>query len=253
MVLKQKELKKEKLTMFTDLDGTLIDSSNKTPREVCVATKNNKPSSFISENTYKKFSKLKNMINIVPVTTRCKLSYENVKITKDMEYALVDNGAILLHNNIVDEEWLDESYKLSKISRNNFNKCREILEKYGYIEKWGSDFVLDYVNKNISLKDKENMKSELIDYCDGLRIKINNTSAVILFDRLSKGENIRRYIKKFNVEPLISAGDTSEDETMFLYTTYSIGNNLSSATYNNKDRNMIDYVVEKSIEIINNL
>lgn len=249
--------KKKDLTMFSDLDGTLISSLDKTSDAVCVATKNNRCTSFMSLDTYNKFQELKDKLNIVPVTTRCLISYNNVKLTKGIGDALVDNGAVLVHKDgIVDGEWLEESYKLSEADRDNFNKCREILEKYGYKEKWGSDFVLDYVNRspNLTERDKQNMEIELVRHGVGLKVKVGKTSAVVLFTILSKGNNLKRYLDKYkNIQPLISAGDTGEDETMFGSTLYSIGKDTGSATFCCSEEGMSDFVVSKSLELINSL
>ena len=238
-----------RLVMFSDLDGTLINGKGK---GVCVGTKNGKKSSYMSKQAFKDFQDLKNKIQIVPTTSRCLRSYKNVDLTNGIGYAMVENGAVLVDLNYeVDYEWLNESYELVKYSRESFDKCREIIERYGYKEKWGSDFVLDYTIDRINARDLVMMMSELNKYKRDIVFRLGNNYIVGLFRKLSKGFAIDRYTQKFDCEAFISAGDNIEDETMFKRTKYSIG--LKNATYTTTKENLCDYTVRKSLEILDKL
>lgn len=242
---------KENLTFFTDLDDTIISNVK---NNICVAVKDGNNTSFMSKETYNKFIKLKEKCLVVPVTTRCLESYKNVTLMHGIGNALVDNGAVLVNKDYeIDEEWLKESYELSKSSRENFNKCREILEKYGWKEKWGSDFVLDYVKDSSSEEERNKLEIELVRNGLGLKINVRKRSVVVVFTNLSKGNALDRYIERFKSEPLLSAGDSAEDETMFGSTLLSIGKIGSSAVYTTENDYIVDFVINKATEIIDSI
>lgn len=220
-----------KKVFFTDLDSTIICSQEPEKFGICVAMKNGRKSSFMYNDTYNKFIKITEKIDVIPITTRCEKSYNNIYLKKFFKYALVDNGAILIsEDKSLCNEWIKESRKIIKDDVVNFEAIRNIIEKYGYKEKWGSEFVLDYVNTNINENIVEKIKEEIKNLSDNLLINIGKTSIVVTYNKLSKGENIYRLAKKLNLNLWLSAGDNKEDESMFKKTELSIGKN--NATFN---------------------
>ena len=236
----------------TDLDSTIICSQVPSEFGICVAVKNGKNASFMRNESYDKFLRIINKIKTIPITTRCEKSYENIYLKKYFDYALVDNGAILVcQDPLVKEEWFNESMEISKPDRNNFDKIRKIIENYGYYEKWGSEFVLDYVNKDATPELQEKIRKEIEPFSSNFLINIGKTSFLCTFNSLSKGENIKRFAKKFGYELYISAGDNKEDESMFKVTSISIGK--KNATFNFDIKDKLDYcdkVIDKVCEII---
>lgn len=238
----------------TDLDNTIICNQEPEHFGICVAEKNGKKSSFMNNDTYNKFLAIVNKIKTLPVTTRCEKSYKNIYLSKFFKYALVDNGAILVCDDINEkEEWINESRNIVKEDKENFEKIRKIIEKYGYKEKWGSEFVLDYTNENITFEEKENLKKEISQYINNLLINIGDTSFVCTFTKLSKGENIKRFAEKYNYELYIASGDNKEDESMFNLVPISLGK--KNALYNFETNNKLEFcdiIIDKIYKIIFN-
>lgn len=238
----------------TDLDSTIICSQVPTQLGVCVAVKNNKNASYMTNESYDTFIKIINSIDTLPITTRCEKSYNNIYLKKFFKYALVDNGAILVcEDENIKEQWIKESYQIVKDDQKDFEKVRTIIEKFGYTEKWGSDFVLDYVNKDITPELIENLKQEIAPFSENLLVNINKTSAVITFEKLSKGASIERFAKQFNYELFLTSGDNKEDESMFNKSIISIGK--KNATYCKECNDKLEFcsfVISTAYSILSN-
>lgn len=214
----------------TDLDNTLFCQVKPDNFGICVAMKNGVHASYMTSESYDKFVALTKMLHILPVTTRCRKSYENVYLKKYFNRALVDNGAVLVSKNAKEEiDWLNESYKLIEKYEPAFKELRNILESYGYEEKWGSNFVLDYVHKGLTEEKKREISKILETYNKDFLINMGNSSMLCTYKKLSKGENIKRYAKCYEYNLFMSAGDNLEDVSMYEQTDISIGK--KAATY----------------------
>lgn len=224
---------------FTDLDSTVITSKVDYPAYsglVPVAQKNGKHTSYMTAKAYTELGKITKMLTCVPVTTRCLESYSNIYIGSQFDHALVENGAILAiredtnHGTQwnIDREWLKDSEDIVTEDRKAFVKARGLLRMYGYVEKWGGvNFTLDFIqDKNIrcTASPKEMEKILIEEGCgDALLIVKGSSSICCTYRKLSKGQAVNRYCKRFGVHPLISSGDREEDNSMFSRTLYSVG------------------------------
>lgn len=223
-----------------DIDNTLICQTVPDKYGICVAVKNGKNASYMRNDTYDKFVRLTSLITVLPVTTRCRESYENIYLKKFFERALVDNGAILVSKSSQEmKDWIFDSRKLIEGAKVSFDEARKLIEAYGYTEKWGSEFVLDYTCKGITQDDKKELMKELDKFSGDLLVRMGETSMLCTYKNLSKGENIKRYARKFNYNLFISAGDSLEDVSMFEQTDISIGK--SGSTYIFKTDNKLDF------------
>lgn len=241
----------------TDLDNTIICAVEPAHYGVCVAEKGGKKASYMTNDSYDKFIKICDKAEVLFVTTRCRKSYENVYLKKYAKRALVDNGAVLVSSKQSEvEEWLNESRSIVREDIEAFNIVRSILESYGYVEKWGSEFVLDYVHKDVTSINKSQLKDELSKYNDMFLINIGSTSCVITYRKLSKGINIKRYADKFKYTIYLTAGDNKEDISMFGYSDLSIGKEGTGATcYLSMDKindklDFCNFVVNTAYELI---
>lgn len=233
----------------TDMDSTIICNQQPTEFGVCVAVKGGRNTSFMYNEAYDKFVEITKKIKTLPITTRCEKSYNNIYLKKLFNYALVDNGAILVCDNLKErEDWILESREIVKEDAENFEKIRKIIESYGYKEKWGSEFVLDYVNKDVTDEDILNIQKEIDGLTDNLLINIKNTSFVCTYKKLSKGSNIKRFATKYSYELYISSGDNLEDESMFEVTKYSVGKSKASKNIEAKDKLSFCHEVIKAVE-----
>lgn len=242
----------------TDIDNTLICKKKPDSMGICVAVKNGENASYMSNESYDKLVKMLSMMEILPVTTRCRKSYENIYLKKFAKRALVDNGAVLVsENKEEEEEWLSWSRSVVKEHKKRFRQAGIILKSYGYREKWGSEFTLDYVNNTAcSLQQKV-----LEDFKDILLISEpggSHRAVLCSYKELSKGICIQRFAEKFGYDLFLSAGDSSEDESMFSKTLYSIGKKGSGAVYEFADdksrkhdsRLFCDYVIDTADMLI---
>lgn len=223
----------------TDLDNTIICGQEPEYFGTCVAIKNNKKASFMTMESYDKFIEIISNIMTLPITTRCEKSYNNIYLKKFFKYALVDNGAILISENAKEcEDWIKESRQIISPYKKEFEEIRKLIEFYGYKEKWGSEFVLDYVNKEITEEKKNELQKKLESYGNFL-INIGKTSFVCTYNKLSKGENIKRFAQKYGYEIYITTGDNKEDESMFCESVHSFGKN--NAKINLKSTDKLDF------------
>lgn len=215
---------KNRFTYFTDLDSTII-CNKKELGTICVAEKNGKPSSFLKIEDIIDLYELSRRISIIPITTRCQQSYENIYIKSLFRYALVDNGARFISNSKIEsEQWLQQSRQIISNDKTYFDKARTLIEHYGLIEKWGSEFVLDYIiDESKPYIDPHQIAKELKEYNDVLLINPRKKSMVCTYKKLSKGVAIERYCDLFSCIPFLSSGDGEEDISMFERTKHSIG------------------------------
>jgi hydroxymethylpyrimidine pyrophosphatase-like HAD family hydrolase len=230
----------------TDLDNTIICSEKPSVYGICVAIKNGKNTSFMTNQSYDKFIDIIGRIDTVPVTTRCEKSYNNIYLKKYFKRALVDNGAVLISNNTYESlDWLMETRQIVNVNDvdKRFMQVRHLIESYGYIEKWGSEFVLDYVYAGESdlEKVKQELKEGLEQYSDLLLINFGKTSLLCTYKCLSKGVNIKRFADKFGYNIYLTSGDNKEDETMFSYSEISIGRANATFSINTSGHSKLDF------------
>ena len=242
-----------KKVFFTDMDNTII--SNEIPQRygICVATKHNKNSSYMTNEAYENYIKITNKIPIIPVTTRCERSYNNIYLKKYSKYALVDNGAVLVcKDKKKKQKWLIESRKIIENDKKDFETLRKILEDLGYEEKWGSEFVLDYVHPNITDEIKRKAKQNTKEFKNKILINFGDSSVTCTYKKLSKGRNIKRFAKKYKYKIYITAGDNKEDISMYKHSKYSFGNGSKHPIIAHSKLNYCEQVIENVLKIVKN-
>ena len=93
----------------TDLDNTMIFSHRQVigleDELYCVEYYNGKPITYMTHSAIQMFKNLIGNIFVIPVTTRSISQFERIEFFSTTEYAIVDNGGIILHNRIQDSEW----------------------------------------------------------------------------------------------------------------------------------------------------
>lgn len=236
----------------TDLDNTIICGQQPNAYGICVAVKNGKNASFMNNESYDKFISIVKKIKTLPVTTRCEKSYNNIYLKRLFDYALVENGAVLVTDKQDEyDAWLEESRSIVSKEKSEFETVRGIIESFGYKEKWGSEFVLDYTNKDITDSDRDALKIVMEEYKENFLINIGKTSIVCTYKKLSKGVGIKRFAKKYSYDLFLSTGDNLEDESMFKETKNSIGKNNAEYVFTADTKlEYCDKVIDKVIELI---
>lgn len=230
-------------TWFSDLDNTII-YSHRIPfeqKKVLVEFLRGKEQSYMTQKTYDFMCG--NHISFVPVTTRTIEQYKRVFVFGEKikaEHALVCNGAILLQNGIVDEEWLRETKDISN----------EEISSLINIQNELADYNINNI-EDIMLYFKTDKPMELAYM---LRSKYANEKVYIGYDKrkvyvlpskLSKGNAVRRYCSKFEIMRTVSSGDSEFDISMLNVTNISLC--PSSLVSHIKSKNKIYAVGDKQI------
>lgn len=241
---------------FTDIDNTLICKQlpNVEDYGVCVGTYHDTHCFYMKNKNYDRFVELTKKISIIPITTRSLASYNNLYIKKYFEYAFVENGAILVCNDLEESKsWIKESRKIIENDKPIFEKLNDIILRNGCHGKWETEFTIDILfpdemtKQNIVKEIYELPKSDL----DKFLIHVFPRGLICTYQKLSKGEAIKRFISAKKVHALLSAGDNTQDVSMFSHTTYSIGKSEAIFNLQTDDKfEFLDFVMDKACEIV---
>lgn len=219
--------------IFIDLDKTLMHTKATQDVSYPVSYKFKEPNSYMSEENYKKIMSIINNTTVIPITSRTLNSYYDVCFSDSCSYALVENGAVLLKNGVVDKEWLNESEFLLKEYISDIREIRLMMYQAGYVEKWGSPFVLDFIalnTLNVDISVIERVKNK---FNNTFSIHSNSHKSMFCVPKvLDKGEAVKRFIEYIGVdESIYIAGDSSPDFSMLSLPFETIGPQNSGAKY----------------------
>lgn len=250
----------------TDLDSTII--VNKPPKNldgyICIS-ETPRGKSYISQNNLNKLIKINNLAKIIPITTRGLVSYNTINLGFSFEFALVDNGAILLHNNKIDKEWLKESQEIFKNGKPFFDIAYNYLESNGFKTKTNSEFTIDFNIKDMTLEERDYHYEKLVeligDKFDVFKAGYNENGLkgiYATYKDFNKGDSLKRLIKKLGkIDKVIVAGDSGSDWSMMKQTLNSIGLSDSPSQYQfekekfkNYTYDYIDFVIDTVLNLV---
>ncbi|HCT64714.1 MAG TPA: HAD family hydrolase [Lachnospiraceae bacterium] len=211
---------------LSDLDNTLIYSykHNIGQDRVLVETKDGKEVSFMTPKTHMLLEKIIDEMEFIPLTTRSLEQYRRICFSEKsiVEYALVANGGILLHNNKIDHIWYDESLKLIENAKNQLELGMELLKNDINIsfEVRMVDGLFVFTKSNDVLATK-NMLENILDLSV---VKVfNNGSKVYIFPEiLNKGTAVQRIRKLKKPQVIFAAGDSDFDVPMLKEADFAI-------------------------------
>lgn len=210
----------------TDLDNTMIFSHRRVvgleDELYCVEYYNGNPISYMTHSAVQILKILINRIFVIPVTTRSILQFKRIEFFSTTEYAIADNGGVILHNGIIHSEW------------NNY--IQNILMNY---DLKGACEIFSNLPSLISpprIVDGKFVfaKSDNIDLCkEYLKCKLDTKIWHVSFQgkkiyaipmEITKG-NALKYLSEnliYDNQLIISAGDSNLDLSMLDYSNYSI-------------------------------
>ena len=204
-------------TVFLDLDNTLIYSHRHAmtaPRRVAEML-NGAEQSYITRRTYEFFT-AQRVLQVVPVTTRTLPQFQRLQsLMKDMgcRYALICNGAILLHDMEIDRSWYEETLTLAAGELPEIGKAESWLAgECGESATHSAEGLLVYAASPDPARTAE-----------ALRRHVDTGKVDVLFDHrktycipksLNKGAAIRRFSRRFGLQSSIAAGDSDFDLPM---------------------------------------
>lgn len=223
----------------TDLDNTMIFSYRRVAgaeeQLFCVEYYNGKPITYMTYSAIKMINSLLNQVNVIPVTTRSISQFKRIKLFSTTEYAIADNGGVILHNGMVHPEW---DYYI-----------QNILKKYDLEGTYQIFKGLPSLISPPRIVDGKFVfaKSDDIDSCrEYLKCKLDTNIWQISFQgkkiyaiplEITKGNALRFICENLivNQHPVISAGDSNLDISMLDYSDYRIiplDSSLSSQNIN---------------------
>ena len=201
------------INLYCDLDNTIIFSHRKTldvPKKVA-ETLNGREQSYITEKTYRFLSMCRKFC-FIPVTTRTIEQYERLKIfSENVKYALLQNGAVLIKNGMIDEEWISGSRRLVKDSAGEMKRVIELLTAEDAAIKHRDEFLV-----YASALDPQKIANQIKSAVDTslLQIFFDSRKVYCAPHAITKGNAVVRLTNKLQPELTIGVGDSSNDISM---------------------------------------
>ena len=199
-----------------DLDNTLIHSyKHKTDDDICIEIYNGREQSFISSRAVELLKEVIKKVLFIPVTTRSIEQYQRIQWLEGIkpEFAVVSNGANLIHNDNIDKNWRHDTYHYIQpyikelnqqqilLSQNpNFTICRIVDDSFLFLK------CFDDV-------DVESISTELQAQTN-LTVQYSGQKIYLFPPKLNKGEALLQLKKLFNPDKVFCAGDSVIDVPM---------------------------------------
>lgn len=197
-----------------DLDNTLIYSyKKKKDGYICVELNKGREQGFMTAYTHSHFADMTEKVMFVPVTSRSVEQYRRISFPNGYvpEYALVSNGAVLIHNGIIQDNWnLIEKNSSLKIQLN------EVYERYRNDRRFINCRIVDdsYVFVYCAPDtDADRVMHELADSVS-LTVELSGRKIYFFPENLNKGNAVRKLEKMLDCDYILSAGDSSMDSSM---------------------------------------
>lgn len=194
-----------------DIDNTLLYSFRKKgDGYICVELNKGIEQGFMSRCTYDNFINMTEKVVFVPVTTRSVEQYKRIVFPDNYipEYALVANGAVLIHNGIVCDDW--------KIIDSDIESLEEIYNRYCNDQRFRVCRIVDNSYVFVSCADDTDVLEVTRELSENTHMHIEQSFRKIYFfpDNLSKGNAVIKLKKMLVSDSVISAGDSLIDLSM---------------------------------------
>ena len=197
---------------FCDLDNTIIFSHRREIGDkVTVEYLNGKAQSFMPAEAYAELQR-QGRNAIVPLTSRTKEQYGRIHMLKNgepLKFALVDNGGILLIDGEEDTEWTRRTFDI--VSK-NFDAISEVKNMFeNTLKTKMQDGLILFIKA-----EEETYLPRIRQAAEGKELMFFHYSnkAYVCSAELTKGNAIKRFIKRFPTEYTVAAGDSPVDCSM---------------------------------------
>lgn len=203
-----------KILFACDLDNTLIYSyKKKQDGYICVELNKGREQGFMTAYTFNNFADMTEKVMFVPVTTRSVEQYRRIVFPNRHvpQYALVSNGATLIHNGEISENW----NLIEKNSSLGF-QLKEVFDRYCKDKRFINCRIVDdsYVFVYCAPDtDAEEIAQELSDSVN-LNVELSGRKIYFFPENLNKGRAVKALNKIILCDKIISAGDSSMDASM---------------------------------------
>lgn len=235
-----------KTAFITDLDGTVIYSHRRTDGINMIQVESQLLySTYMNRTLYNNLQKYNESIPFIPLTTRSITEYHRINFPIIPEYALVGNGAVLLHNDIKVQEWENETQRL-------IEPCRATLNRmYQEFSDWDSPYAIDRIrmveDAFVFIKSNEAEQIELyINRKYGLADITtfrHGQKLSIVPHALDKSKAALRLKEYLGLDIVVSAGDTEMDSKML-----KMADIVIPCDYLKRNGNYVDFVKENMNE-----
>ena len=188
---------------------------HKTDDDICIEIYNGREQSFISSRAVELLKEVIKKVLFIPVTTRSIEQYQRIQWLEGIkpEFAVVSNGANLIHNDNIDKNWRHDTYHYIQpyinelnqqqilLSQNpNFTICRIVDDSFLFLK------CFDDV-------DVESISTELQAQTN-LTVQYSGQKIYLFPPKLNKGEALLQLKKLFNPDKVFCAGDSVIDVPM---------------------------------------
>lgn len=211
-------MKSSIITLFSDLDNTLIFSHRRKyeAEKVWIESLNGKLQSYMTRISYEYF-KSQEDLKVIPVTTRTYGQFSrllDVASVLRWHEALICNGAKLLIDGTVDMAWEKESSALSQNDMPAFLEFLSVVkERYPENELVLEEPYMFYLKSNDVEKDycffnQTADRSHVMIFKDARKV-------YCIIKCFTKGKAVERYRERYRVGDYIACGDNELDISMF--------------------------------------
>lgn len=200
-----------------DMDNTVIYSYKHDigKEKSCAEIYQGREISFITHKTRDLLREIADRILVVPTTTRTIEQYNRIRLgLKEIPYALVCNGGVLLRNGVEDKQWYEKSLAMIQESAGELRKGMELLEadENRCFEVRNIQELFIFTKSNEPEKSVRRLSQilnlELVD------VFHNGIKVYIVPKNLSKGHAVQRLREMLDAELVIAAGDSEFDISM---------------------------------------
>lgn len=207
--------------LASDLDQTLIYSKKWVEEEneaVCVEYKDGEPLSFMLKDGLELLQTLNEDNQFIPITTRTNAQYQRIDFSFVPKLAVVANGAIILRDNVIDEEWAERISRQLDLS-SSFETMKLLIEKLfdvpGVEKIRAADNHFLYLLVDVDAFDVT-LLSEVEAQINENKWEIYNQGRKVYFipQVITKGNALAYLREREGFEKIISAGDSSLDASM---------------------------------------
>lgn len=217
----------EQSVMFaSDLDRTLIYSANsmllqgedhEAPPMVVTEVYNGAPLSYMTQRAQHLLEEITERSVFVPVTTRTRAQFTRVQLPgRGRGYAVTTNGAVIIHNGEVDEDWrqhINRSLQGGCAPLNEIMKQLARLTRHGGVLRVHSaEDVFSYaIVDRKALPEEELQRLDLWCGLRGWSTSLQGRKLYCVPHSITKEAAVAEIRRRTNADALITAGDSLLD------------------------------------------
>lgn len=201
---------------FSDLDNTLIYSHRHRLHEdkIPIEYLNGREQSFMARITWDTLVNL-TRFTLVPVSSRTEPQYFRLICMEELHprYAIICNGGKLLIDGREDKLWTDETNQITASSEKSIKQAvGEIIKISPGSEVHSPERYMHYVSVELPERVRRDLSGKI--NTDEVDVRCDRRKVYLFSKGVNKGQAVRRFVARFDVENTIAAGDNEMDIAM---------------------------------------